>query len=265
MMRVLMVWDQGINYLLARELRCLNVSVNSVSSPGFDPYGMTPTEGKREYFLGSKLRRNVGIIGDALKHDLVHVHSLDEVVPMLKRLGCRVVLHYHGSDVRNRWMEKKKYWEKADVILVSTKNLLDGAPPRAKFLPNPIDVDMFKPDPDMGLHMAALYIDYGAADLAAELAEKHDLSLIVKEKGIPYQELPYLMNRYTHYVDVKRDEGGHMLISNPSDTGSMLGLQALSCGLTVLTISGTRFGLPPEHQPRSVAAQLKMIYDEVLR
>ncbi len=261
-MRVLHVWDQGINYLLMRELEKMGVSCRMVASTQFDPFGMIDPKWKRDY-SGSKLRLLWAINKESLRADVIHVHSIDKVVPQLAAFGNRVVLHYHGTDIRDRWGEREKYWRHANRILVSTRNLLEGAPSRAEFLPNPIDVDLFKPG-DAPRVEAALHFNYGAVDHAEKLAKDHGLRLVVREKGVPYHELPAVMNGYTHYVDVKRDSSLRLLIWRPDDTGSMIGLQALACGLTALTLGGDRVGLPPMHHPHLVAKKLHLIYRELV-
>jgi len=264
--KVLHVWDQGINYLLMDYMdRFYGTRSRMVASVEWDPFGMTPPEWKRDYRGHSKIRLVWDVFREALHADVIHVHSLDKVVPLLSLLGCRVVLHYHGSDIRGRWMERKQYWECADRILVSTRNLLEGAPKHAKYQPNPIDVDRFKPDPDLSLHRAALHFNYGAVDLATQIADDHDLRLVVMEKGVPYAELPRILQRYMHYVDVKRDAAGRLLNSKPGDTGSLMGLQALASGCTVLTLHGERVGLPDEHHPMQVAQDIVSVYEELMK
>ena len=46
-MRSLMIWDQGINYLLARGLEPLGVEVDCMHRTEFDPFAMTPQKWKR--------------------------------------------------------------------------------------------------------------------------------------------------------------------------------------------------------------------------
>jgi hypothetical protein len=195
-------------------------------------------------------------------YDVIHVHSFDKCVPLLSRVAP-VVLHYHGSDIRGRWSSRERYWKHAERIIVSTRNILEGAPPIADYLPNPIDTEMFKPLPVEHVD-AALHIDYGAVDIAERIAGDHGLRLVVVKKGIVYAEMPLLMNRYTHYVDAKRDYAGRVLVGKSTDTGSLVGLQALACGLTVLNLSGERRGLPLEHRPENVAESLFKLYGGLL-
>lgn len=271
-MRVLMVWDQGINYLLAKYLKPLGVDVDCIHRAEFDPFNMTPAEWKRSYpyghFEGRVSGTHVFAAHVFLKallggYDVIHVHSFDKCVPLLSRVAP-VVLHYHGSDIRGQWEEKRKYWGKARRVVVSTRNLLEGAPPGVEFIPNPIDIEMFKPLDYVSPGYGAVYIDYDAGDLAEKIAEDHGVSLTVVKKGVPYSEMPVLLNRFIYYVDVKRDSQGRLLMGKSSDTGSLVGLQALACGCRVLTVWGERVGLPPEHYPENVANRIKTIYEEVL-
>ncbi len=259
------MWDQGINAVLAKHLAPLGVNVVGIHREEFDPYGMTPKPWLHRYAYGP-LEGAIFKTHALLKSytvDLVHIHSLDNLAPMLSTF-TPTLLHYHGSDIRGKWDKQRRDWRYAKKIIVSTRNLLEGAPESAEFLPNPVDTDLFKPLEYISLRNAALYVDYGAVDLAERIARSNGLPLVVVPKGTPYREVPVLLNRFTHYVDVKRDGAGRVLVSKPDDTGSLLGLQALACGLTVLTLSGERHGLPPEHEPDNVSKRLLEIYREVI-
>lgn len=263
----MMVWDQGINYLLAKHLKPLGVDVDCIHRAESDPFNMTPPYWKRSYprgRVGSPLF-GAHIFLKALLggYDVIHVHSFDKCVPLLSWVAP-VVLHYHGSDIRELWKEKKPLWSRAARIIVSTRNLLEGAPPGVEFTPNPIDVEMFKPLEYVSPEYGAVYIDYDASDIAEKIAEDHGVSLTVVKKGIPYNEVPVLLNRFVYYVDTKRDYLGRVLAGKPTDTGSLVSLQALACGCRVLTSWGERVGLPIEHNPENVAAQLKAVYESTL-
>lgn len=261
-LKVLFVWDQGINYLLKRGLESLGVEVRGITHRDFDPFGYTPKEWKVSYggrFYHQRLLFD--IVKRARGCDVVHIHSLEKVVPILKLLGFKVVLHYHGSEIRGRWDDKRRYWREADAVLVSTRDLLMGAPKIVRHQPNPIDVNVFKP---MGVKKwGALHFDYDAADIAELIAERNFIPLIVKKKGVPYADMPAVLNEYTHYIDVKRDYSDKILTSRATDTGSLIALQALACGATVLTLLGRRVGLPPEHRPDEVAKSVLKVYKEV--
>jgi hypothetical protein len=263
-LKVLHVWDQGINYLLMGYMdRLYSTRSRMVASTEFDPFGMTPQQWKRSYRGYAKAHLMWDVFWEGIRADVVHVHSQDKLAPMLSIMGCRVVLHYHGTDIRGRWEDKKPLWKCADRILVSTTDLLKGAPANAEHLPNPIDTEMFR---DLGgpRTEAALHIDYDAVDLAEKIAKENHIRLVVVKKGIPYADMPRLLNEYTHYIDVKRDCSDGVLINRPTDTGSLVGLQALASGCRVLTLNGGRVGLPPGHRPEAVAKQLWSIYSELM-
>ena len=80
------------------------------------------------------------IVGD---YDILHFHYFSVLpfavdLPLWKRLGKRIIFHYHGDDIRNKGegMLSRGY---ADAVLVSTPDLLAFSP-RAKWIANPIDL-----------------------------------------------------------------------------------------------------------------------------
>lgn len=262
----MLVWDQGINYLLRDYIEPMGVEFRGIASAEFDPFGYTPEEWKINYAGKSwyKIRLMTDIIRRAQGCDLVHVHSLDSVVPILKILGFPVLLHYHGSDIRGRWKDRRRYWCGADRVLVSTSDLLVEAPKVAEYQPNPIDIKLFNPSDSAAKEEAALHFDYGAVDIAELIAGINHIPLRLRKKGVPHSEMPGVLRGYTHYVDVKRDYSDRVLISRPTDSGSLIGLQALACGSTVLTLTGKRVGLPPQHRPENVANRVLTVYEEML-
>jgi hypothetical protein len=259
--KVLMVWDQGINYLLKRGLEKHGVTVTGITRGEYDLFGYTPNEWKVSY---GGPRLYFDILRRAWGCDIVHVHSFDRVVPTLKMLGLKVVLHYHGTEIRGRWEDRKKYWEWADAILVSTRDLLMGAPPRARYQPNPIDTEFFHPVKDAPREYGAVHFDYDAADVAELIARVNSLPLTIRKKGVPYTMMPSVLRGYTHYIEAKRDRSDKLLSTRPTDTGSLICLQALACGCTVLSLTGKRKGLPQEHRIEEVARSVFKIYKEVL-
>lgn len=265
--KVLHVWDQGINYLLARGLEPLGVHVDCLHRAEFDPFGMTPTKWKRAYPYGRWESHVYGahVFLKALgNYDVVHVHSFDKCVPTLAILDKPILLHYHGTDIRGRWEDKQGKWRHADRIVVSTPCLLKNAPKGTEYLPNPIDTEVFK---NLGgpRIKKALHFNYDAVDLAEHIAAENGVELTVMSKGVPYADMPRILNEYEYYVDVKRDHSDRVLISRANDPGSLVGLQALACGCRVLRLDGEHKGLPPEHEPGSVGKRLYHIYKELVK
>lgn len=204
---------------------------------------------------------------NARKFDIVHVHYFDKIIQYLKFLYPKkpLVMHYHGDDIRGKWGLKRKYWNKADVILYSTLDLVDDDTPRtAIYVPNPIDTEIFhtckvKPKPKTAFHMF-----YNANDLAEQYAEKLGLELTIhdwrKQGKIPHLKLPSVLCQYEYYVDARRSLHQILLKVPLSKTA----LEALACGLKVITWDGKIITeLPKENHPVSVAKQVFDIYMSV--
>lgn len=80
-------------------------------------------------------------------YDLIHFHYFSSLpfgldLPWLKRLGKKIVMHYHGDDIRGKGvgMLHSRF---ADAIVVSTPDLLDWSS-RAIWIPNPIDLRRYQ-------------------------------------------------------------------------------------------------------------------------
>jgi glycosyltransferase involved in cell wall biosynthesis len=124
-------------------------------------------------------------LAQAKSADIIHIHSVEQLVIKIRKVfgnSKKIILHYHGTDIRGlknknnpnsstiqntktrtksfaakvknrlRLMQIGYYrslrtesQELADVILVSTPDLLSLLP-KAKYLPNPVDVDHFSKD-----------------------------------------------------------------------------------------------------------------------
>lgn len=63
-------------------------------------------------------------------------------LPLWKAQGKRIVMHFHGSDIRGKGVQPL-YRKFTDQILVSTPDLLEWAPDSAIWVPRPIDVSKF--------------------------------------------------------------------------------------------------------------------------
>lgn len=195
----------------------------------------------------------------ARKFDIVHVHDFDKIVPLLKFFYSNkpVVLHYHGSRIRNRWEERRKFWSKADVVFVSTSDLLEGALDHAIYVPNPVDTDLFYPKTNCNRKpKSALAFRYHLDEKKAiNYAKKYGLQLAFLERNIPYKEMPKILNQYEYYVD--RTE-----ISSLSKTA----LEALACGCKVINWKGeVVYGLPSKYYPRYVVEKVWELYGGLIQ
>jgi len=196
----------------------------------------------------------------ARKFDIVHVHDFDKIVPLLKLFYSNkpVVLHYHGSRIRNQWKERKKFWSKADVLLYSVKDVEDSSMPLgAVWMPNPVNTEFFKPLNINRKPNSALSIDtHLNKEQALKFASKHNLQLTIKTANVPHRLMPSLLNQFEFYIDVKTT-GFSM---------SKTGLEALACGCKVINYHGEIVDkLPEEHKPENVILKLKKIYERLSR
>jgi hypothetical protein len=202
------------------------------------------------------------IVFKARNYDIIHCHSTSGVALFLKRLFPRktVILHYHGSDIRGKWSQQKKYWSRMDAVLVSTRDLLEGAPKGVLYLPNPVDTSIFR-NFKLKRPFESITFSYGADDLAKTLAIKHNLkpprfnTKFRKKYPIKYVDMPRTLNMYEYYVDVKKKDGQVL------EAMSKTGLEALACGCKVIRFDEKiiRY-LPRWHYPLFSTTLLYCLY-----
>ncbi len=261
-LRVLHIWNTaGVASVIAkftdRDFRSESTVITrrAADRTGLTTYGTVYDDGATR-FLVRALRMSGGA-------DVVHVHSLDRVVPWVKRLHrVPVVMHYHGSDIEGRWPEKEPRWSKADFLAVASRYLLDGGPSGAVWVPNPVDTDSFRPAATPPPRGSALSFHYGADAEAESLARKLGLALTWMDRGaVGHEKMPALLGSYAYYIDVKRSRAGALLPAL-----SRTGLEALACGSKVVGSGGdVSEGLPPENDPTNVAAKWHEVYEGLVK
>ena len=194
--------------------------------------------------------------------DLVHVHSLDRIVPWLKKLyGKPVVMHYHGTDIEGRWKKKEGRWRRADFIAVSTPNLLEGGPSSAVWVPNPVDTDLFKRHDTPSDPRSAVSFRYGMDHEAETAATKLGLTLTWLDRwSVPHSKMPETLSRFAYYIDMRRPPA-HLEARSVGKAA----LEALACGLRVVNWEGKLIeGLPAENEPLNVASRWNETYAKLL-
>lgn len=219
-----------------------------------DPYGLTMYG---EVLDCGAWRFAWKMLWKARKFSLVHVHDFDKLLPWLRMAYKHkpLVMHYHGSRIRFKWRERRTFWQFADAVLYSTKDLAEGAPSDAMYFPNPVDTELFRPVPEcLKQPCSALSMDKDLDRVLAEkYAEKYGLKLTVQALGVPHCEMPRLLSRFEYYIDTKRIEGGHGL--------SKTALEALACGVKVIDWKGEVVErLPPMHHPKASVELLHVLY-----
>jgi glycosyltransferase involved in cell wall biosynthesis len=248
------------------------------------------------------------ILDEAKHADIIHIHTrADMVLKLRNKFGKskKIILHYHGTDIRglnkqklphrsrlsdaaislilkyrktrDKLLLKKKIHYRAqtlaDAVIVSTSDLLQYISTknavRKIYLPNPIDLDVFKPDVKMpsasefGMKKNAVTMDNEVTDIpwALEYLKKNNIDLDITvhdriKQPLMYKELPNFLKQYDTYVDIRYVN--KKIITALSKTA----LEALACGLDVLDYQlKFRNGLPEEHTPSKVISSLSKIYD----
>jgi hypothetical protein len=157
--------------------------------------------------------------------------------------------------------------ELADVILVSTPDLLSLLP-KAKYLPNPVDVDHFSKDettPNKVNNNNALTIKTTSGDIQKTLlyCKENNINLKIDvldrtTTPILYEEIPKFLKKYNTYIDIRIVN--NKILENFSKTA----LESLSCGLKVLNYKLEYIDrLPPIHNPVNVTNELENIYNKI--
>ena len=201
----------------------------------------------------------------ARKFDVLHIHSSEKFIRFLKVIypKKKIILHYHGTRIRGKWKEKKKYWSYADEILVSTPDLLEGAPKNTIYVPNIIDEDLFSAFSHNQKMCAAFHVDRFASDIAKKYATKYNLELVIYNRDknpLDHNEFAKKISQYEYYIDVKRDfhDGKKILQAT-----SLTGFEALFSGSILIDWKGNMItSYPEDHRAENVVRRLYKIYTE---
>jgi hypothetical protein len=231
-----------------------------------DPYGQS-----NEKTLIWKNRAKIWLLRCAMKarnYDIIHIHSGIRWIPIFRQANktAKIVIHLHGTKIRGRWDEFDLTG--ADMVLVSTKDLLDGAPDRVMWLPNPVDEEKIEKVKRVGAQYkkieAAFHVDRYARAEAEVFSLDHDIDISVFDRDVTplrHHRFLGLMNEYTHFIDVKRDFPGHINEAVILKAFSMSGLEALALGCKVIDWKGEiHEGLPDLHRSEKVAETLHGFY-----
>jgi len=262
-MKILHIWScAGVSSLIAKYMDFRHDTHSDViitekwDKLGLNTYNTTRIKSKPMFGLRG--------LAMARKYDLIHVHYHSIFIPFLKFLYDKpVIMHFHGSDVRENWGARLPRIKKADRILVSTKDLLTGAPVGTLWLPNPVDTMKFKPVSGTPPRDSALTFSYGADKEAQAIADHYNLELDIIKEPIHHNLIPQIMADNEYYIEVKRDFRDRLLYDG--STLSKAGLEALAMGLKVISKDlSIREGLPEIHRPENVADSLFGLYEELM-
>jgi glycosyltransferase involved in cell wall biosynthesis len=248
-MKILHVWNTaGIASIIANEQRKRGHEVEVITRHPFDPFGFTEYYGFKYLNCGADpyLKHCFEI---AKNYDVIHFHAIDYEVERYRREypNKKIIVHYHGSDVMKSDDVKKRLrvQQLTDAIFSSTPDVHDKLIREGvnnTYIPNPIDVDLFKPMDVEKSERRYLYISmrYTDKDKAFKfLSDKIDIDkidVIDREvSSVPFYEMPELLNKYDTFIDVKFCEWSK---GKPLQAYSTTALQSSSCGLNVLNYKG---------------------------
>jgi hypothetical protein len=260
--RILHIWNTaGVASVIAKftdrkyHTNSKVITRKAADKVGLTTYGTAYNDGPARFFVRALFA--------ARKADVVHVHSLDRIVPWIKGIyGKPVIMHYHGTDIEGRWYEKASRWGRADYLAVSTTNLLEGGPASAVFVPNPVDTDVFKPSGDVRNPRSAVSFRYGMDADAEHIAENLGLELTFLDRwSVKHVEMPEVLSKYAYYIDLRRPPE-HVVARSVGKAA----LEALACGCRVVDWSGKVLeGLPKENDPMEVSTKWNEVYRQLLR
>jgi len=212
---VIHIWNTaGIGGLLARYLdRYYDYESIAIARASHDPFGLAT-----EKTLVWDHRASVWLLRSVLKarnFDIIHLHSGIQWLPYYRMIfpEKKIVIHLHGTKIRGR--RDKVDLSKADMILVSTKDLLEGSPDDTIWLPNPVDEDLISKIKEYKIKKMngwAFHVDRFAADKAVEYSENLGLMIDLRnseERTLSHESFLKAMSNFEYYIDVKRDFPGH--------------------------------------------------------
>jgi glycosyltransferase involved in cell wall biosynthesis len=297
---ILHIGDQaGVACILAKYQRSQGYKSEVIKLSTNDKFGIYSYY--RDYI--SLIASEEQFVNDCLQEgvsaDIIHIHgNIDMLFRLRKKFGRtkKLILHYHGTDIRglkkqklphrsrlsdlaisliftyrrirNNLLYKKRRIDRkaqmlADVVIVSTPDLLQNTIKGSIYLPNPVDTDHFNPDKtSTNTKKQALIIDTEVTDTqwVLDYCKKNNIGLDIEvydriNNPIMYKDIPSLLKAYNVYIDIRYVD--KKILSNLSKTA----LEALACGLDVLDyrLNYCR-GLASEHYPINVISQLSSLY-----
>jgi hypothetical protein len=305
-MKILHIHDQaGVACILTKYQRINGLESKVVSLNEIDKFGILKFY--KDYVdIIDRANFVEYCLAEAKSADIIHIHSMEELIIKIRKAfgnSKKIILHYHGSDIRgfknlqpqnsytiqnikdktniikhkirNRlWLIKRGYYKSlrtecqklANEIVLATPDLLSILP-QAKYLPNPVDVEHFSKDNvyNNKFNKKALTIKTENADSekALQYCKENNVDLDIDVFDRTKAQLSY-------------EEMPNLLkkyslyIDIRIDNGKILenfsktALESLSCGLEVLNYKLEYIErLPEKHHPVNVTNELKNIYNKI--
>lgn len=237
---------------------------------------------------------------DLKKYDIVHGHyalnrSTIRAFRTARRLKLPFILHCHGSDVRRATITGRKklpfhygviskYIRKRSTkIFLSTPDLIEFVP-EGEYVPNPVDLEAFRPMPEVGKSTKTLICgkflrgsrifdlispekEYDCVNTGDDIVFPSNVRML---PFVPYENFPEFLNRYKE------------MIGTLFDLISMTRFCAMACGLKTFTnfdeaftkyyggqnpddIDNSRDFVRQYHNPDICINRLIEVYEEIVR
>lgn len=201
---------------------------------------------------------------------IIHHNFFWQALPMIKEAlpEKKIVMHYHGSDVRSSTPLQRINMEKdyVDGIIVATPDLLhyNYGIDNIMYLPTPIDTEYFadcKPRTDKKFTILRSQHDKDKFYEKLKGLNIGDVSVLQREYEIrPYKEMREFYCRYGGYVQLIYDK----VLNGWLNVLSKTSLECLACGLKVYMVDGSVIDeLPEEHRLENVTNKLVEFYERL--
>jgi len=217
--------------------------------------------------------RNLLLTGffKSFQYNIIHIHGAETLIPFFKLTGKKVVLHYHGSDIRHpdRSEDKKRIRcrSRAELILFNSKNMkqkiITSKEVRKEYLPNLVDTDHFcLKDVNRSGRLSITSSNHDKEKTIEDIKKEVGKTTIIDLdfQQIPYSLMPKVLSKYEMYVDIRIMPWGQKL-----EELSTTALQALACGCKVYHNGKIIEKLPSEHKPYNFIKKLNSFYNELLK
>lgn len=281
-MKVLHIWNTaGVGSIISRELNMVQeVECKVVAKKNkfnFDSEETISVVG------GSKSCALYGLL-IAKNYDIIHVHTVDVLIPIFRKIYPKktIILTYHGSEIRsnnlegrpsvdittglkNQWHLRKKFWAFADAITVTTPDLLGGAPEKVRYIPAPVERNVWsrqkKYETGTACYVQTIWGKQGEADKIAYLwakEKKLDFYILKRsEQTIPYLEYPRILEKFEYFLDIRQCLNGEII-----NCLSMTALQFLSLGGKVYYNGEIHKKFPKDADSKEVAKKTLKLYND---
>ncbi len=198
------------------------------------------------------------VIRIARKYDVIHVHALVRTALRIRQVYKKkpIVMTFHGQKARGKWHLWEHALDKFNLVTVSTKDLLKGAPEGVLYTPNTVNLE--------NLHRKNLYMPHTALWTSGAYGDQREAKKLAREKAnelgchlaihditedlFPSVLYPRFLELFEYYLDYKQIDG--KILDPPVLTTTAL--QVLGLHGKVILQGKLYDKLPEEHEPAEV-------------